>query len=86
MKKQILINNLLATLMILLLICMISLRIHRFHYNQIIKAHIYKACTSNENAINQAIKDIDKGKKYILSQGLLYLNEGEIKERMKEEN
>ncbi len=85
MKKQISINNLLTTLTILLLICMISLRIHRFHYNEIIKAHIYKACTSNENAINQAIKDIDKGEKYVLLRGLPDTNKDEAEERIKEE-
>jgi hypothetical protein len=49
------------------------------------KAHIFKACTSNEAAINQAIKDIESGKKYILIGGLLSINDEDEKRMSKEE-
>ncbi len=85
MKKQISINNLLTTLTILLLICMITLEIHRFRLEEIVRVRIYKAFISNENAINQAIKDINKGEKYILLRGLRGINKDEAEERIKEE-
>ena len=48
---------------------MITLEIHRFRLEEIVRVRIYKACISNENAISQAIKDIDKGEKHVLLRG-----------------
>ncbi len=64
---------------------MITLEIHRFRLEEIVRVRIYKAFISNENAINQAIKDINKGEKYILLRGLRGINKDEAEERIKEE-
>ena len=85
MKKQLLINQVLAILILIFLISIFSLYIHCFLPNTVAKAHIYRNCTSNEAAICQAIKDIENGKKYILMTGLLDIDNEKEKEMKKEE-
>ncbi len=85
MKKQLLINQVLAVLILIFLMSILSLQIHRFLPNTVVKTHIYRTCTSNEAAISQAIKDIENGKKYILMTGLLDIDNVREKEMIKEE-
>ena len=85
MKKQLLINQVLAVLILICLVSILSFHIHRFLPNVVAKTHIYTTCTSNEAAICQAIKDVENGKKYILMTGLLDIDNEKEKEMKKEE-
>jgi hypothetical protein len=85
MKKGIELTTLASLNGLILLICLIALNIHKFYPNTVIKAHIINTCTSYEAAINQAVKDIDCGKKYILLRGMLEMNKAEQQHMMEQE-
>jgi hypothetical protein len=85
MKKGIELTTLASLNGLILLICLIALDINKFYPNAVIKAHIINTCTSYEAAINQAVKDIDSGKKYILLRGMLEMNKAEQQQMMEQE-
>jgi hypothetical protein len=82
MNKQLLIINILSLCILMLLICEIAWNIPAFYPSRAMKIHLLNTCISNETAIRQAVKDLEKGKRYILVGGLLdvdYANELEEK-------
>lgn len=74
MNTSLLKINILGLLTILLLICLIGLNITMFYKNNVLRSHIFNTCISHESAINQAIKDINNGKKYVFLRGLLEID------------
>jgi hypothetical protein len=77
MNRYLLKINVLVLLIIHLLICLIALNVKVFYKDIMIRQHVYNNCTSHESAVNQAIKDINNGKKYVFLRGLLDINKDE---------
>jgi hypothetical protein len=86
MKKGIELINVLALSILIILVCLIGLNIELFRPNVIRKVHIINTCTSYEAAINQAVKDVDCGKKYILLIGMLDITDEEWQFMVEQEN
>ena len=82
MKKDLLRLNTASVLILLWLICPIVLIMPIFRWHNIVHSRILRTCTSYEGAINEAIKDINKGEKYIFLTGFLEINDEEEKEMM----
>lgn len=70
MKKGIELINVLGVSILIALVSLIGLNIELFRPNVVRKVHIINTCTSYEAAINQAVKDINGGKKCILLRGM----------------
>ena len=85
MKNQIDVISVSYCFIVLLLLCIILFSATTFTTNSIVKQHIFKTCTSREEAMLQAIKDIENGKTYILLHGLLDYDEEEYLEMLKAE-
>lgn len=71
MKKQLLQNQLIATLILSFSILIPVYFFNYFNKNNLMRVYLYNKCTSYESAIDQANKDIANGKLYIFLRGLL---------------
>lgn len=69
--------NVLGLLIILLLICSIALNVTMFYKDIVIRRYIYSTCITHESAVNQAIKDINNGRKYVFLRGLFDIDKNE---------
>lgn len=80
MKNQIDVINVSYCLIVLILPCLFVFSTTIFTSNRLVQQHINQTCTSREEAMLQAIKDIEQGRTYILLHGLLDYDEKEYLE------
>jgi hypothetical protein len=83
MKKQLFLNNLSATLILLIIVLTIAINIKYFHPIVFHRLRLMRACDSHEAAINQAITDIQKNNIFVFSYGLELSDEAILQEEQK---
>jgi hypothetical protein len=71
MEKKLLRNNILGLFILILLLCQLTWDMPAFYPSRIAKLHLLRTCTSDEAAIQQAVKDLENGKITIIVHGLM---------------